>query len=274
MQSRGILSSNAHISSAASSGYTPYTRSTLDHGSTSAHGAHGIHVPHASSVLTNGHVSSQNPTPTLISSSLPSGIDMSSYHGYSGVGGGQATPAPSLGGSIGGHGGADRTPGSGSTSANNEQTLKSLQKHYMNAITSLNPQLPHNGTPEKSQPTEDPDAKKPTELIDDILKLWEESQSENRRLRLENNALKLELQTTKTQLELAVQASTQNSESDNQKEEKLVMEKKIADLEDKLRQFNISTLTTDQTISQLKDETSRLKEENAGLIKAISKLSN
>ena len=62
------------------------------------------------------------------------------------------------------------------------------------------------------------------------------------------------------------QASTQNSESDNQKEEKLVMEKKIADLEDKLRvqnfkisklniyltftdlfqQFNISTLTTDQ----------------------------
>jgi len=52
------------------------------------------------------------------------------------------------------------------------------------------------------------------------------------------------------------------------------MEKKIADLEDKLRQFNISNLTTDQTISQLKDETSRLREENAGLIKAISKLSN
>ena len=31
------------------------------------------------------------------------------------------------------------------------------------------------------------------------------------------------------------QASAQNSESDNQKEEKLVMEKKIAELEDKLR---------------------------------------
>ena len=40
------------------------------------------------------------------------------------------------------------------------------------------------------------------------LQLWEESQSENRRLRLENNALKLELQTTKTQLELAVQVIT------------------------------------------------------------------
>ena len=37
------------------------------------------------------------------------------------------------------------------------------------------------------------------------MKLWEESQSDNRRLRLENNALKLELQTTKNQLELAVQ---------------------------------------------------------------------
>ena len=32
-----------------------------------------------------------------------------------------------------------------------------------------------------------------------------------------------------------VQASAQNSESDNQKEEKLVMEKKIGELEDKLR---------------------------------------
>ena len=64
------------------------------------------------------------------------------------------------------------------------------------------------------------------------------------------------------------QASAQNSESDNQKEEKLVMEKKIAELEDKLRvrlaereggqfvltlltpflfqQFNISTLHSDQ----------------------------
>merc|ERR1719297_744688 len=131
----------------------------------------------------------------------------------------------------------------------------------MNAITSLNPhQSTSLGTPEKAPLTEDGD-KKPTELIDDILKLWEESQSDNRRLRLENNALKLELQTTKNQLELAVQASAQNSESDNQKEEKLVMEKKIADLEDKLRQFNISSLTSDQTISQLKDETSRLREE-------------
>ena len=34
--------------------------------------------------------------------------------------------------------GSERTPGS----ANNDQTLKSLQKHYMNAITSLNPSLP------------------------------------------------------------------------------------------------------------------------------------
>lgn len=144
----------------------------------------------------------------------------------------------------------------------------------MNAITSLNPhQSTSVGPSEKAPLTEDGD-KKPTELIDDILKLWEQSQSENRRLRLENNALKLELQTTKNQLELAVQASAQNSESDNQKEEKLVMEKKIGELEDKLRQFNISSLHSDQAISQLKEERCRLKDENAGLIKAISKLSN
>ena len=36
-------------------------------------------------------------------------------------------------------------------------------------------------------------------------------------------------------LDLSCQASAQNSESDNQKEEKLVMEKKIGELEDALR---------------------------------------
>lgn len=52
------------------------------------------------------------------------------------------------------------------------------------------------------------------------------------------------------------------------------MEKKIGELEDKLRQSNIASLHSDQAISQLKEERCRLKDENAGLIKAISKLSN
>ena len=61
-----------------------------------------------------------------------SSSDISSLHGYSG--------SPGGGGGAGYHAaaGSERTPGS----ANNDQTLKSLQKHYMNAITSLNPSLP------------------------------------------------------------------------------------------------------------------------------------
>jgi len=263
MQSRAILS-NSNISS-----YSPYTQARPLDQPLSGVGVLGQGLRGSANAATGGHLPSSRHTSPLMSSSLPSGIDISSLHGYSG--------SPASGGGVAGlpgysvAAGSERTPGS----ANNDQTLKSLQKHYMNAITSLNPSLPTQGSTEKVVAAEeDSEAKKPTELIDGILKLWEESQSENRRLRLENNALKLELQTTKTQLELAVQASAQNSESDNQKEEKLVMEKKIMDLEDQLRQNNMSSLKSDQAITQLKDETSRLREENAGLIKAISKLSN
>ena len=54
--------------------------------------------------------------------------------GVGGVGG----AAGGVGGGYGGQAPSERTPGA----ATNDQTLKSLQKHYMNAITSLNPTLP------------------------------------------------------------------------------------------------------------------------------------
>ena len=54
--------------------------------------------------------------------------------GVGGVGG----AAGGVGGGYGGQAASERTPGA----ATNDQTLKSLQKHYMNAITSLNPTLP------------------------------------------------------------------------------------------------------------------------------------
>ena len=68
-------------------------------------------------------------------SSLHSSSSHGSYQPGSSVGAGVVAPS------------SDRTPGSVSGSTNNEQTLKSLQKHYMNAITSLNPQLPINVSP-------------------------------------------------------------------------------------------------------------------------------
>ena len=43
----------------------------------------------------------------------------------------------------------------------NDETLKSLQKHYMAAITSLNPQLPTTGdNSDKAAEVDDPEAKK------------------------------------------------------------------------------------------------------------------
>jgi len=56
-----------------------------------------------------------------------------------------------------------------------------------------------------NDPSNDAESKKPTQLIDDILKLWEESQAENSRLRLEMNSLRMELESTKRQLENAFQ---------------------------------------------------------------------
>ena len=52
--------------------------------------------------------------------------------------GGVGGAAGGVGGGYGGQAPSERTPGA----ATNDQTLKSLQKHYMNAITSLNPTLP------------------------------------------------------------------------------------------------------------------------------------
>ena len=69
----------------------------------------------------------------------------SSYSASSAAGSGAAGGVGGVGGAAagvtGGYGGqapSERTPGT----ATNDQTLKSLQKHYMNAITSLNPTLP------------------------------------------------------------------------------------------------------------------------------------
>ena len=57
--------------------------------------------------------------------------------------------------------------GGGDTAASaNDETLKSLQKHYMAAITSLNPQIPNTGdNSDKAAEVEDPEAKKVTKLL-------------------------------------------------------------------------------------------------------------
>merc|ERR1712106_1209388 len=71
----------------------------------------------------------------------------------------------------------------------------------------------------------------------DYKKLWEESQAENARLRLDMNAIRSDLDSTRHQLEAAIQASAKNSVSDTEKREKKVLEKKLAEMEEELKQL-------------------------------------
>jgi len=96
----------------------------------------------------------------------------------------------------------------------------------------------------------------------DYKKLWEESQSENARLRSEMGSIRTDLDSTRHQLEAAIQASTKNSISDSEKREKKMLEKKLSEMEEELK-----------TLEQLKADNQRLRDENGALIRVISKLS-
>merc|ERR1712106_89673 len=96
----------------------------------------------------------------------------------------------------------------------------------------------------------------------DYKKLWEESQAENARLRLDMNAIRSDLDSTRHQLEAAIQALAKNSVSDTEKREKKVLEKKLAEMEEELKQ-----------LQKLKSENEKLKSENRALTRVISKLS-
>jgi len=95
----------------------------------------------------------------------------------------------------------------------------------------------------------------------DYKKLWEESQAENARLRLDMNAIRSDLDSTRHQLEAAIQASAKNSVSDTEKREKKVLEKKLGEMEEELKQ-----------LQKLKSENEKLKSENRALTRVVSKL--
>jgi len=96
----------------------------------------------------------------------------------------------------------------------------------------------------------------------DYKKLWEESQTENSKLKSEMNSIRTDLNSTRHQLETAIQASTKNSISDSEKREKKILEKKLAEMEEELK-----------SLEQLKADNQRLRDENGALIRVISKLS-
>jgi len=148
-----------------------------------------------------------------------------------------------------------------------DKTLKLLQQHYMNAILSLTPQRKQE-LPDAS-PASDNCENKAMPVLDEILKMWEASQAENGRLKMEMSSLRLELEATKQQLETAFQAT--NSVSDSEKEEKQAMEKKMEEMEEKIK--GLSVTQPDENVAKLQADNERLREENTGLIRVMTKLS-
>merc|ERR1712110_614116 len=91
--------------------------------------------------------------------------------------------------------------------------------------------------------------RKLTVINDDLLKLWEQTQAENTRLRLELSGIKDENETLKHQLGSAAQQVTQiNAVTDAEKREKQIVLKKLAEMEEELKLLALSENLTDQTL--------------------------
>jgi len=97
----------------------------------------------------------------------------------------------------------------------------------------------------------------------DYRKLWEQSQLDNSKLRDDLARTRDELTTAKKKLDTVVQSPQPSSGlSDTEKKEKQALEKKLAEMEEELKQ-----------LEHLKNDNQRLRDENGALIRVISKLS-
>jgi len=121
---------------------------------------------------------------------------------------------------------------------------------------------------------EELDYKKLSLVNDDVMKLWEETEAENRRLLGEMSRVRSELQDTRYQMDaVSWKASSINAVSDIEKREKKSVMKKLSEMEKELKLLAQSETMTDQALSQLKSDNARLREENQSLIRVISRLS-
>jgi len=112
-------------------------------------------------------------------------------------------------------------------------------------------------------PTESPlemEYKKLVLVNDELVKMWEQTQAENTRLRLELSQVKNENETLRHQLgSAAKQVSQINAMTDAEKREKQIVVKKLAEMEEELK-----------TLDQLKSDNARLREENEALMRAMT----
>ncbi|KAL9903623.1 uncharacterized protein ACN427_004627 isoform 2-T7 [Glossina fuscipes fuscipes] len=103
-----------------------------------------------------------------------------------------------------------------------------------------------------------------SESVDNIdyKALWEAVKMENEKLKQQLKKKDEEITQTRATLERLANATTKNSLSEIEKRERRTMERKLSELEEELKQLEV-----------YKTENLRLKEENAALIRVISKLS-
>jgi len=120
----------------------------------------------------------------------------------------------------------------------------------------------------------DVDYKKLALVNDDLLKMWEESQAENTKLRLELSGVRSDLETARHQLDSAEKKVVKNNAvTDQEKREKKIVVKKLAEMEEELKLLALSENLTDQTLDQLKSDNTRLRDENTALLRVIAKMS-
>merc|ERR1712029_779958 len=118
------------------------------------------------------------------------------------------------------------------------------------------------------------DYKKLALVNDDLLKMWEESQAENTKLRLELSGVRSDLDQAKHQLDNAEKKVVKNNAvTDQEKREKKIVVKKLAEMEEELKLLALSENLTDQTLDQLKSDNTRLRDENTALLRVIAKMS-
>jgi len=97
----------------------------------------------------------------------------------------------------------------------------------------------------------------------DYRKLWEQSQIDNSRLRDELSKTRDELSAAKKKIETVVQTPAPSGGlTDTEKKEKEALVKKLSEMEEELKQ-----------LEHLKNDNTRLRDENGALIRVISKLS-
>jgi len=125
--------------------------------------------------------------------------------------------------------------------------------------------------PEPMDPNLDIEYKKLALVNDELLKMWEQAQAENTHLRLEMSHVKNENETLRHQLgSAAKQVSQINAMTDAEKQEKQIVVKKLAEMEEELKLLALSENLTDQTLDQLKSDNARLREENDALMRAMT----